>query len=99
VGDEIFVAKTAQSVPHEFVLEAIGSALPITRPMFGCLAVYIADKTVFILCDKHDSPGDNGVWLATTKEHHDSSGREFPRMRSIRVFGKDVTGWQVMRRT
>jgi hypothetical protein len=39
---------------------------------------------------------DNGVWLATTEEHHQSLRREFPDMRSIQVFGKKVTGWQVL---
>jgi hypothetical protein len=36
------------------------------------------------------------VWLATTAEHHRSLSREFPNMRSIQVFGKDVTNWQVL---
>ena len=36
------------------------------------------------------------VWLATTEEHHQSLRREFPNMRSIQVFGKAVTGWQVL---
>ena len=39
---------------------------------------------------------DNGVWLATTEDHHQSLRREFPNMRSIRVLGKKVTGWQVL---
>ncbi len=54
-------------------------------PTFGCLAVYIANKIVFILRDKRDGTADNGLWLATTEEHHDSLRREFPSMRSIRV--------------
>ena len=39
---------------------------------------------------------DNGVWLATTQEHHQSLRLEFPNMRSIQVLGKKVTGWQVL---
>jgi len=39
---------------------------------------------------------DKGVWLATTEEHHQSLRREFPNMRSIRLFGKKVTNWQVL---
>ncbi len=39
---------------------------------------------------------DNGVWLATTREHHDSLRGEFPNMRSIGVLGKAVTGWQLL---
>jgi len=64
--------------------------------MFGCLAVYVERKIVLILRDKREPAADNGVWLATTLEHHDSLRREFPNMRSIRVFGRKVTGWQVL---
>jgi hypothetical protein len=64
--------------------------------MFGCLAVYVQDKIVLILRDKQDGTADNGVWLASTAEHHKSLHREFPNMRSIRVLGKKVTGWQVV---
>ena len=64
--------------------------------MFGCLAVYVGEKIVLILRDKPARPADNGVWLATTKEHHQSLRREFPNMRSIQLLGKKVTGWQVL---
>ena len=64
--------------------------------MFGCVAVYVREKIVLILRDKATATPDNGVWLATTEEHHQSLRRDFPRMRSISVLGKDVTGWQVL---
>jgi hypothetical protein len=44
--------------------------------MFGCLAVYVQDKIVLILRDKREGTADNGVWLATTEEHHQSLRRE-----------------------
>ena len=64
--------------------------------MFGCLAVYVEEKIVLILRDKAGETADNGVWLATTQEHHESLRCEFPNMRSIRVLGKKVTGWQLL---
>jgi hypothetical protein len=64
--------------------------------MFGCLAVYVDEKIVLILRDRPKNRADNGVWLATTQEQHESLRREFPSMRSIRVLGKKVTGWQVL---
>jgi len=94
--DALATAKPRRAVPHEFVLDAIAAASPATRPMFGCLAVYVEEKIVFILRDRRDSRADNGVWLATTAEHHESLRREFPRMRSIRLFGREVTHWQVL---
>ena len=64
--------------------------------MFGCLAVYVGEKIVLILRDKLGADEDNGVWIATAEEHHESLRGEFPGMRSIRVFRKDVTHWQVL---
>jgi hypothetical protein len=91
-----FTVKPRKVVQHEFVLDAIAPLASKTRSMFGCLAVYVEDKIVLILRDKRDAMADNGVWLATTQEHHESLRREFPNMRSIQVFGKEVTGWQVL---
>jgi hypothetical protein len=91
-----FAVKPRKAVPHEFVLDAIAALSPRTRPMFGCLAVYVGEKIVLILRDKPGADRDNGVWLATTAEHHASLRREFPNMRSIRVFGRPVTHWQVL---
>jgi hypothetical protein len=96
LGDPLFAPKQRKVVPHEFVLDAIAPLLPWTRPMFGCLAVYVEDKIVLILRDKSDEPSDNGVWLAASEEYLESLRREFPNMRSIQVFGKEVTGWQVL---
>jgi hypothetical protein len=94
--DAILAAKRGKPVPHEFVLDEIASLSPVTRPMFGCVAVYVEEKIVLILRDKPQSRPDNGVWLATAVTHHESLRREFPKMRSIRVFGKEPTQWQLL---
>jgi hypothetical protein len=97
LDDQLFAVKPRKVVPHEFVLDALAALSPRTRSMFGCLAIYVQDKIVVILRDKRDgTTADNGVWLATTAEHHESLGHEFPHMRSIQVLGKKVTGWQVL---
>ncbi len=83
-------------VPHEFVLDALLPVSPTTRPMFGCIAVYVGEKIVLCLRDKPTSPADNGVWLATTQDHHASLRLEFRNMRSIQLLGKSVTGWQLL---
>lgn len=95
--DDAFLAiKKRKRAPHEFVLDALAPLAPRTHPMFGCLAVYVGEKIVLFLREKPSYPEDNGVWLATQIEHHASLRREFPNMRSIRVLGKDPTGWQVL---
>ena len=94
--DPFTVVKPRKSIPHAFVLDALAELEPRTNPMFGCLAVYVGEKIVLVLRDKSPADSDNGVWLATTPEHHASLKQDFPSMRSIKVFGKPVTGWQVL---
>ena len=96
LGDEIMRGERRKHVPHEFVLDALATLSPVTRPMFGCVAVYVEEKIVLILRDRPRAPADNGVWIATTAEHHETLRREFPQMRSIKVLGKATTGWQVL---
>ncbi len=89
-------SKPRKLIPQAFVLEALAPLAPETRSMFGCLAVYVEGKIVLALRDKGTETADNGVWLATSEEHHESLRGEFPNLRSIQVFGKEVTSWQVL---
>jgi hypothetical protein len=94
---EASLKRTPRSrVPHQFVLDALEPLSPVTKPMFGCLAVYVGEKIVLILRDRVDAIADNGVWLATSEEHHASLQCELPHMRSIQLFGRSVTHWQVL---
>jgi hypothetical protein len=94
--EALLAAKRRAPVPHEFVLDALSSLSPVTRPMFGCLAVYVEDRIVLILRNKPASEADNGVWLVTSAEHHESLRQDFPWMRSIQVIGANPTSWQLL---
>lgn len=95
--EALFAAARRRAVPFDFVLTELDALGPWTRPMFGCVAVYVEDKIMFALRDKPDHPADNGVWLATAREHHASLRGELPSMRSISVLaGGGETGWQLV---
>lgn len=89
-------ANKKNMVPFEFVLEELFDVSPYIKPMFGAFAVYVNDKIVFILRQKKQNQEDNGVWLATTSEHHKELKKVLPNMRSIAVFGPGPTGWQIL---
>ena len=94
--DALFAARSKTAmIPFDFVLDELAKLEPWTRPMFGCTAVYVEEKIVFVLRDRKNDR-DNGVWVATTKEHHASLRKELPSLRSITVFGVGETGWQVL---
>jgi len=83
-----------QKIPFEFVLEELDRVHPRVRPMFGCYAIYVGEKLVLILRQRKDHTDDNGVWIATPREHHESLKKQFPCMRSIRLLGTVETVWQ-----
>jgi len=98
--DEMFRPRRAASrasTPFAFVLDELEELGPWTRPMFGCTAVYVDERIVMVLRDRPSSPHDNGVWIATTREHHASLRRDLPGLRSIEILaGGGETGWQVI---
>ena len=94
--EAIFSPRPLKKLPHQFVLDSLAPVISATRSMFGCLAIYVDDKIVMCLRDKPDHVADNGIWLATTHDHHASLCRDFPNMRSIAVLGSAVTGWQIL---
>ncbi len=94
--EQTFAAKPRKAIPHEFVLEALAPLAPRIRPLFSCVAVYVGSKIVLALRDKPTGISSNGVWLATTEEHHQSLRCEFPHMQSIPALGPGITGWQIL---
>lgn len=86
-------------IPFPFILELLYRREPRTRSMFGAHGIYIGEKIMFIVRNKAGShPEANGVWFATSKEHHESLSREFPSMQSVYILsdGKAETDWQMI---
>ncbi len=93
-------AKTGKKTPpYAFVLDELRDSHLAprvhTKPMFGCTAVYIDLKIVFILRKREDPPDyDDGVWVAMLPENSPSVRREIPLMRPIAFFGgRAFHGW------
>lgn len=87
-----------KKIPFDFILDELFSLNPIVKPMFGCHAIYIGEKIMLILRDKEDHAEANGVWIATTKEHHPSLKKEFTSIDSVSVLtvpGRE-TEWQMI---
>lgn len=86
-------------IPFQFVLDELDSLNPRTNPMFGCYGVYIGDKIMLALRSRDSHTDDNGVWIATKPEHHESLKKLLPSMRSIYVLGGgkgSETNWQII---
>lgn len=75
------------------MLDELADMDPRTRPMFGCLAVYVGDRIVFILRERGGGDPDDGVWLAFEPEREAALRERFVRATEIEVFEGRVRGW------
>jgi hypothetical protein len=87
-------SKATPKIEFPFVLEALARKKPLVKKMFGCTALYEAEKILLIFRLKKEHTDDNGIWIATVPEHHESLRRDFPMIRDIRIFGNGPTTWQ-----
>jgi hypothetical protein len=85
----------AKASPHSFQLdELIGGKFTQVFLTVG-QKNYRIEKIIFILREKEDFPKDNGVWVATSQEHHESLKKDFPSLRKITIFGENG-GWRIL---
>lgn len=87
-----------KKIPFDFVIESLTSLNPKVKPMFGSFAVYVGEKIMLVLRDRESHQEANGVWLATSREHHASLKKDFPSMCSVYILsdGKTETEWQML---
>jgi hypothetical protein len=84
-------AKPARAIPFDFVLEQLAPLELTTRPMFGCTAIYVEDRIVFVLRKKGDA--DDGVWAAFEPARTEEMLALFPRLQGIELLGNS-RGWR-----
>lgn len=85
-----------KKIPFKFVLEELAPLKPLTRQMFGCLAVYREDTMLLVLRDRPTVREDNGVWITIAAEHHADVKREFPALRPLKMFSGKKTTWLML---
>lgn len=89
---------TQKNIPFDFVFDYLVPLQVTTKPMFGLFALYIGEKIVLMLRQRTKYPEMNGVWVATSQEHHKSLKNDIPSLRSIPDYSDDTTetGWQLL---
>lgn len=88
--------KKRKPIPFDFVLDHLHQMQTIIKPMFGTYALYIEKKIVLILRKKETQKEDNGVWIATMHQYHQSLKNDFPSLRAIGVLGSSESNWQLI---
>jgi hypothetical protein len=89
---------TKKNIPFEFVFDYLAPLEVTVKPMFGLFAIYFNEKIVLVLRQRKDHADTNGVWVATTPQHHTSLKSDLPSLRSFAIYSKAVkeTEWQLL---
>ena len=85
-------------IPFGFIFDLLHLLEITIKPMFGCHAIYANGKILLAVRKKEERKDANGVWIATTKEHHESLREELPSIKSVYLLsdGKNETSWQMI---
>ncbi|MDB5136600.1 MAG: hypothetical protein JWP37_3203 [Mucilaginibacter sp.] len=67
----------SKPVPYEFVFDYLPTSI-IVKKMFGMHYIYLGKRIMLILRKQDNQPELNGIWLATSREHHQSLKKNYP---------------------
>ncbi len=69
----------AQPPPFDFVFDYLPASITVKR-MFGMHYIYLGKRILMILRKSVKEPEWNGVWIATSRQHHESLKIEAPAL-------------------
>ncbi len=74
--------------PFDFVFDYLPTGIMVKK-MFGMHYIYLGKKIMLILRRSDKQPEWNGVWVATSKEHHQSLKSNVPELGPFIMDGDD----------
>ncbi|MFT5751216.1 MAG: hypothetical protein ACI828_001354 [Flavobacteriales bacterium] len=80
--------------PYPFFLDLLYPIPLRHKKMFGVDAYYVEDKMMFALREKEKNPVDNGIWIATKKEHHQQLRQKLKGCKNIETTG--IKAWLML---
>jgi hypothetical protein len=88
----------AKFIPYDFVFDY----LPLTvrvKQLFGMHYIYMDKKLMLILRKAKSNINLNGIWLATSKEHHKSLQKDIPSLSDFILDNGDLhdSGWRFLK--
>src|SRR5882672_7061333 len=88
----------AKAIPYDFILDYLPPNV-VVRPMFGMHYIYLDKKIMLILRNVNKNRDLNGIWIATSKEHHQSLENEIPAMTDFILDNGEMhdSDWRLIR--
>ena len=71
---------------HDFILDYLYPLVPRIKNMFGNHSIYIGEYIYLATRNSEKNTLDNGIWIGTKLEHHESLKAEFPSITHLRFY-------------
>jgi hypothetical protein len=80
-----------KAVPFDFVFDYLPTGI-IVKKMFGMHYIYLGKRIMLILRKSNNQLEWNGIWVATSKEYHESLKNNVPELGSFFLDGDERHG-------
>lgn len=81
-------------MPHEFLLDYLYPLELRVKKMFGNHSIYIGPKIYLATRKSTKNPLDDGIWIGTKFEHHESLKAQFPSITNLNIY--NVKKWLLL---
>jgi hypothetical protein len=81
----------AKPTPFDFVFDYLPTGIVIKR-MFGMHYIYLGKRIMLILRLRSNEPELNGIWVATSKDHHESLKNNIPELGAFFINNNERQG-------
>ena len=94
--------KASNRPPFEFILDALEGLDLHTRRMFGCTAIYVGEKIMFVMYKPEQNETasglkkDIGIWVCIPKEYTLEMKAAFPQLKGVSFFEDENSAWQCL---
>jgi hypothetical protein len=88
----------AKPAPYNFVFDYLPDNI-IVRPMFGMYYIYLNKKLMLILRKAGKNLDLNGIWVTTSKQHHQSLQNDVPGLTDFVLDNGEThdSGWRFLK--
>ena len=77
-----------KSAPFDFVFDYLPTGITLKK-MFGMQYIYLGKRIMLILRKSAKQPEWNGIWVATSREHHEGLKNNIPELGHFFMDGDD----------
>ncbi|MDB4904839.1 MAG: hypothetical protein JWQ63_4120 [Mucilaginibacter sp.] len=80
-----------KSIPFDFVFDYLPTGITVKK-MFGMHYIYLGKRIMLILRRRDNESDLNGIWVATSKEHHQSLKNDIQELGAFFINGDERHG-------